>query len=1376
MTEFKIYISPLIQYEFPIKFLNNEQLNELITKYNLTEVGFDSEIIPENNHFQRITPNQDIPSSDDFTDDLFYAFTQESDITINKLIMVSKLFDLTYNKEYFRNIKQFVPIITKINVENKIYKGNTIRQVADFMKKLAEFYKIKEGTKQPTDAPITISSDITNKLLFSHENKNNRLSINDYILPNRKIFPLFIKSTFQTNVNKFQFQPIKIWNPKNQQFDERIPFNQQKFVSYFLSQNTPYRGLLLYHGLGSGKTGASIMIAEGFRDRQIVILLPASLRTNYENEILNFGEVAYKKQFYWEFVQIPYDTINNTIDNRAMKTLENIGIPLNLINEIVVNRNDKYGIFMIKYDASSPNYDKLSEEDRVLLNKQINIMLQWKYTILHYNAGVFTIPKILEKCYGTTRYRQLLQEVFNSPVKAEFSVYSISSLLNHIFNPNNNYENPFDNKVVIVDEVHNITSHLTGNGYVSNYLYELIMRAKNCKLVFLSGTPVINNSYELALLFNMLNGFIHEYSLPLTITNGIINKDELYKLLIKSDYIDRLTFDLIFPKSITIKFTLVPYKFKNNIINGQYDGVKLIDENINDYDKINSIIDLLKKNNYKTDFNSIKEKIYTLFPDILNQNGYIPSNLEKNNPNKITTTKLDQKFIMGTSRNIKMQSDFNFRTNNYYMYTFSDRIQGLVSFYNEIAGIDKTTGYNLFPEKIDASPNLTEVIMSDYQFIDYCIYRTKEQIQEEKSKELQRLSQTEKYKNIDFGNIPNSFRVFSRQIGIFTFPPNIQRPKRSTNKIYNKIFTISELQAILYNFIANSSIEERYNKIDKFVKRIERSNITPIISILKTVYPNNTQNFNSIDLFKNIIFTVTPNIDAIKTKEQPEITLENIEDDIQTNEDENVEEEGTVIISEACDSNYGECSPKENEIEIAYEYQIKNSIQQLTNENLTIPKTQTDISQSYKYTLDVLSPKYAKILENINNTPGLVLCYSQYRTLEGIELLARVLVANGYTSYTTNVERLTIRIGMKVRYTKDNINWITGTITGGGISKKSGEHLFYIDNDLTKQYKRHQIYPCQFALWTGTETTDIRKSTLDDFNKDENMYGQKCLILMITQSGAEGISLFNTRQVHILEPYWNNVRIRQVIGRARRIRSHIKLPKEQQNVMIYKYTIKFSEAQLNMTWYKNVEREVLYKKMKEFFEKNEIEDREFNTFIQIWNKTILKDYKLTSDETLNILSSEKDKIVDAYTTKMKAAAIDCDFNKNDNIKSDPSLKDLTCYQNLVNSGVDPFIYDYNVTLEKTIKEEQTPIISNITTIITASYPNPVNKQQLISVSFRIDAPSNKPVSMMDIVENMPVFDDTNEKIIGSVSKVAIVDNKHKMAIRFLPEFIKSLSK
>ena len=38
-----------------------------------------------------------------------------------------------------------------------------------------------------------------------------------------------------------------------------------------------------------------------------------------------------------------------------------------------------------------------------------------------------------------------------------------------------------------------------------------------------------------------------------------------------------------------------------------------------------------------------------------------------------------------------------------------------------------------------------------------------------------------------------------------------------------------------------------------------------------------------------------------------------------------------------------------------------------------------------------------------------------------------------------------------------------------------------------------------------------------------NLRGSIVKIIMITQSGSEGISLKNVRQVHITEPYWNKI-------------------------------------------------------------------------------------------------------------------------------------------------------------------------------------------------------------------------------------------------------------
>lgn len=57
-----------------------------------------------------------------------------------------------------------------------------------------------------------------------------------------------------------------------------------------MSLYTPYRGLLVYHGLGSGKTSTSITVIESMRESmKIVVMLPASLEGNFKKEVKEKG-------------------------------------------------------------------------------------------------------------------------------------------------------------------------------------------------------------------------------------------------------------------------------------------------------------------------------------------------------------------------------------------------------------------------------------------------------------------------------------------------------------------------------------------------------------------------------------------------------------------------------------------------------------------------------------------------------------------------------------------------------------------------------------------------------------------------------------------------------------------------------------------------------------------------------------------------------------------------------------------------------------------------------------------------------------------------------------------------------------------------------
>jgi hypothetical protein len=1360
INEYKLYLSPLLEDIFPIQIVNKDEMKSIVDKYSLTKVDFTDELIPDEGHYQVLEDTIEI-TDEGFEDDIMYSILDETTLTPTLLVLLSKLYDIHPNKEnrkeLLNKLKKYREKVTDENIANTIDKIASIISKTRDTKAVVDVKLLKTGLSEIIKKP--------EMLLFSQGKEAKRVSsITDYILQNRKSFPLFVKGEFKKAVDEYKFQPIRMWNPQSNEFGDRLPFNQQKFVSYYLSEYTPYRGLLLYHGLGSGKTGASIIIAEGFRDRRVAILLPASLRTNYENEILRFGESAYKKQFNWEFVELPFNTETNELYDFVYEGLKEKGLEYDLVNRIITKKGETRGIYMINYSSTQPNYNNLPDIDRILLDTQIRRMLNWKYTVLHYNAGVYTIPKLLEECLPTGVYRQILKKLFNVETKTEYSLESTKVILNHIYNPDNHIPNPFDDKVVIIDEIHNITSHLTGSGYIAIMLYELIMRAKNVKLVFLSGTPVINNSYELGLLFNMLSGFIYEYSMEVSSKTAVFNKDELDKLLKKSKYIDRLNIDM---DKKTVHFTLVPRGFENDIVDGTYSGVKKATSDVVETFMIDDIISLLEKNNYSVNIDSIKENLYTLFPDILNHD--IESNLliKKGRPRK--STRIDLKYLMGSTKTLRMNSDIEFREKPLFVNTFKDRIQGFVSFYNEIAGIDEKTGYNLFPEKIDASPEETEVIMSDYQFVNYCFKREEEQVLEQKSAFMKKIMISKK---VDFGSIPNTFRVFTRQAGIFVFPPNVKRPVRKVKVDYTTEYPLNEILNMVVTLLAKTSKEERYNKLEKMSKKMSSKNIPNIVKSLIKVYSLSGPEFDvfTLDKLKNTIFTVDPDLASYKRDSE---LLNDIEEDDDI-ADEGIEEKDNIILADSCDKDYGECSVKEEIADKVFDVELKNAISSLHENNLRPHSVQSDNGASVNnFTLDVLSPKYVKMLENIDKANGLVLCYSQYRTVEGIELFARVLLNNGYTQYTPNPELIKIVKGMRVRYQDSNEKWQTGLVTDVKILKRTGERFFIIDNNEAEKYRRFRIFPCQYALWTGTESIAEREPILNAFNSDDNMYGQNCLILMITQSGAEGISLFNVRQVHIMEPYWNNVRIKQVIGRARRIRSHIKLPKEEQNVKVFQYVIKFDKEQIESKWIDRIDKETVLEEFYSDGKSGQSTDSQISSIIKTFNAVLKEDKNLTSDQTLDKIATDKDVILAGYISSMKEAAIDCDYNFKDNIKSDPSLTDMQCYQNIQNIQTTPFIYEYNVTksLSETLGVDDKRK-EYITTEFIFGYPNPLIKGEKIKLKVKVDSTSDKAVSVSDIKIDMPVYDTITNMIVGKIVKL----EEKRIKIDFEPSYLDTLKK
>lgn len=77
------------------------------------------------------------------------------------------------------------------------------------------------------------------------------------------------------------------------------------------------------------------------------------------------------------------------------------------------------------------------------------------------------------------------------------------------------------------------------------------------------------------------------------------------------------------------------------------------------------------------------------------------------------------------------------------------------------------------------------------------------------------------------------------------------------------------------------------------------------------------------------------------------------------------------------------------------------------------------------------------------------------------------------------------------------------------------------------------------------------KIIIDEFNRDENKFGEYVQVVIGTKQTKEGITLKNIRQIHIVQPEWNYADISQALARGIRVGSHLALEEYYQGKQIY---------------------------------------------------------------------------------------------------------------------------------------------------------------------------------------------------------------------------------
>jgi len=934
--------------------------------------------------------------------------------------------------------------------------------------------------------------------------------------------------------------------------------NHQRLIRDYLNAYTPYRGLLIYHSLGAGKTATSIAVAEGMKnEKKVYVMSPASLEDNYRAELKKAGDPLYRINQCWEWIPVDKE--------KDVKTINTLSAILNLSTEYIIKNkgawlvNSKKGrkcndekitkTMREKYAGETEEkiqnkINKHSQSEMASLNKQIDMMIDMKYQFIHYNG--------LSK-----RKLQQMTDGFTN--------------------------NIFDDSVIIVDEAHNLISRIvnklskkrgkdaaadprTGEKplpiHLSLILYEMMLKAKNAKIVLLTGTPIINYPNEIAILFNILRGYIMTWEFTLD-SSRAVSKEKLKSILIQNrgavDYVDY--------NSSTKKLIITrnPFGFTSKIDeSSSYKGVSKMKDNtatVINYRRVDesderSIRQILEENDIQV--NKVTKIPYKALPD--NLDDFVNLFIKSDDINNLEVKNLE---------------------------LFQKRILGLTSYF-------KSEQEKLLPKydpTIDFHP--IRIPMSDYQFSIYEGARAQERKQEKNNAK-------KKIKAADGGlysdDTTSTYRIFSRLFCNFVMPETLERP-----------LPRPQLKAQKEEEKGEEGDEEDKGEIEEALEELRD----------------------------------TLSKDREKDNDS-ELSIEGDDD----------------IIDEVGDS--------------TYKTRISRALKDLKrNAQLYLSP---DALRKY-------SPKFLRILEMINGNDGLNLVYSQFRSMEGIQILSMVLEANGYGQFKLKQQ--------------------DGVWTVVINEENRGKPLYALYTGTESSEEKELVRLIYNGEWDRIPKTISERLKRIANNNDE---GHIIKVLMITASGSEGINLRNTRYVHIMEPYWNPARIEQVVGRARRICSHKNLPPEQQTVEAFIYLMDFTREQLDRDTTIELKIKDLSKKKK--------------TMLDADGKVIGVDYlPITSDEALFEISNIKKEVSNQFITAMKEASIDC------HLYQDGSKDKLNCIQFGKDGRPSTKAFSYKPAISEESKDEVAKL-NKQQLILTDLEEFMLNGEKVIAKKIGISAQNN----------------------------------------------------
>jgi hypothetical protein len=235
----------------------------------------------------------------------------------------------------------------------------------------------------------------------------------------------------------------------------------QRFVSRFLNPRTPYRGALLFHGVGVGKTCAAITVAESFLDafpsRKVYIIAPRNIQEGFRRTI---------------FDSSPESLILSKKAGNHHR---------GCTGDVYLNITGTYG-----------------EEDRDKVVTKVNRAIRDRYTFFGYTSFYNYIMDLIASIGKFTDADQF------EKAKKEILRNEFSNRVIIIDEAHNLRDNPLEDDADASDDTADESTEAKAGKKLTPYLREVLDISEGTTLLLMTATPMFNSFVEIVFLLNLL--------------------------------------------------------------------------------------------------------------------------------------------------------------------------------------------------------------------------------------------------------------------------------------------------------------------------------------------------------------------------------------------------------------------------------------------------------------------------------------------------------------------------------------------------------------------------------------------------------------------------------------------------------------------------------------------------------------------------------------------------------------------------------------------------------------------------------------------------------------------------------------------------------